>query len=205
LIDALAGLNGAAGAELAAAVEAGDTARVYRQLLGALGDGGRSVWVIEDAHWADGATLDLIRFLARRVAALRLLLVISFRDDELAPTHPLAVTLGDLANCAAVSRMELEPLSSQAVAALAAGSGLNAEELHRITGGNPFFVTEVLAAGPDALTRKGLPRSISEAVCGRMARPSAKAREMAHGRGVRPPRRSRSAGQDVSRRTVGIV
>jgi DNA-binding NarL/FixJ family response regulator len=188
LIDAVAGLNGAAWAGLAAAVDAGDTARLYRQLLGALGDGGRSVWLIEDAHWADGATLDLMRFLARRVAAVRLLLVISFRDDELAPTHPLAVTLGDLANCAAVSRMGLEPLSSQAVAALAAGSGINAEELHQITGGNPFFVTEVLAAGPDALTRKGLPHSISEAVCGRVARLSAKARETAHAVAVCGPR-----------------
>ena len=179
LTDALAGLDSAAAAELAAAVDAGDTTGIYRRLLGALGDGGRWVWVIEDAHWADGATLDLVRFLARRIGALRLLLVISFRDDELPATHPLAVTLGDLATCAAVSRIGLEPLSSQAVAVLATGSGLNAEQLHHITGGNPFFVTEVLAAGPDALTRKGLPRSISEAVFGRLARLSAKAREMA--------------------------
>ena len=188
LIDALAGLDGAAAAELVAAVDAGDTARIYRQLLDALGDGGRWVWVIEDAHWADGATLDLIRFLARRIGSLRLLLVISFRDDELAPTHPLAVTLGDLANCAAVRRMGLEPLSFEAVAELAAGSGLNAEELHRITGGNSFFVTEVLAAGPIAMTRKGLPRSISEAVHGRLARLSARARETVHAVAVCGPR-----------------
>ena len=64
------------------------------------------------------------------------------------------MTLGDLANCAAVTRIGLEPLSLPAVATLAAGSGLNAEQLHDITGGNPFFVTEVLAAGPDALTGK---------------------------------------------------
>jgi DNA-binding CsgD family transcriptional regulator len=106
----------------------------------------------------------------------------------LAPTHPLAVTLGDLANCASVSRMGLEPLSLSAVAALAVGSGFNAEELHKITGGNSFFVTEVLAAGPDAMTRKGLPRSVSEAVYGRLARLSAKAHQTAHAVAVCGPR-----------------
>ncbi len=67
LTDALAGLDAAAGAGLAAAVDSGDTARIYRQLLAALGDRSRWVWAIEDAHWADGATLDLVRFLARRI------------------------------------------------------------------------------------------------------------------------------------------
>lgn len=188
LTDALAGLDAAAAAGLAAAVDAGDTARIYQQLLGALGDGARWVWVIEDAHWADGATLDMVRFLARRIGALRLLLAISFRDDELSPAHPLAVTLGDLANFAAVSRIGLAPLSLSAVAALAAGTGLNAGQLHHITGGNPFFVSEVLAAGPVALTGKGLPRSISEAVCGRLARLSGKARETADAVAVCGPR-----------------
>ena len=139
LTDALSGLDAAAGAALAAAVDSGDTAQIYRQLLSALGDGGRWVWVIEDAHWADGATLDLVRFLARRISALRLLLVISFRDDELAPTHPLAVTLGDLSNCAQVSRIGLSALSLPAVATLAAGSGVNAEQLHQVSGRQPLF------------------------------------------------------------------
>jgi len=188
LTDALAGLDAAEGAGLAAAVDSGDTARIYRQLLAALGDRDRWVWVIEDAHWADGATLDLVRFLARRIATLRLLLVISFRDDELAATHPLAITLGDLANYAAVSRIALEALSLPAVSALAAGSGVNAERLHHVTGGNPFFVTEVLAAGPAALTRKGLPRSISEAVHGRLGRLSAKALETVHAVAICGPR-----------------
>jgi DNA-binding CsgD family transcriptional regulator len=188
LTDALPGLDADAEAELAAAVESGDTARIYRKLLSALADGNRWVWVIEDAHWADGATLDLVRFLSRRIAGLRLLLVISFRDDELAPTHPLAVTLGDLANCAKVNRIELTALSLPAVAALAAGSGVNAERLHQVSGGNPFFVTEILAAGPHALTREALPRSVSEAVCGRLARLSAKARDIANAVAVCGPR-----------------
>ncbi len=188
LTDALAGLDTAAGAPLAEAVDSGDTARIYRELLGALGGGDRWVWMIEDAHWADGATLDLIRFLARRIGTLRMLLVITFRDDELAPTHPLAVTLGDLANCPAVTRIGLQPLSLTAVTTLAAGSGLNAEQLHGITGGNAFFVTETLAAGPAAMEREGLPRSVSEAVRGRLARLSATARHAAHAVAVCGPR-----------------
>jgi len=188
LTDAMAGLNAAAATELAAAVDSGEPVRIYRQLLGALSDGARWVWVIEDAHWADSATLDMVRFLARRIGALRLLLVISFRDDELSPTHPLAVTLGDLANHAAVSRIGLAPLTLSAVAELAAGSGVNAEQVHHITGGNSFFVSEVLAAGPVALTQKGLPRSISEAVYGRLARLSAKGRETAQAVAVCGPR-----------------
>jgi DNA-binding CsgD family transcriptional regulator len=188
LIDALAGLDRVAGASLAAAVEAGHTAALYHRLLEVLGDGGRRVWVIEDAHWADGATLDLVRFVARRIDALPLLLVISYRDDELAATHPLVLTLGDVATCATVSRIGLQPLSPQAVATLAAGSGVNADRLHHLTGGNPFFVTEVLAAGSEALLRESLPRSASEAVWGRLGRLSGKAREAAYAVAVCGPR-----------------
>jgi DNA-binding CsgD family transcriptional regulator len=178
LLDALAELGAAAGA-LGAAIDACDTAALYRRLLAMLRDGHRWVWLIEDAHWADGATLDLLRFLARRVASLPLLLVVSYRDDELDAQHPLSVALGDVASCAAVNRIGLAPLSREAVATLASGSGVNAEQLYRLTGGNPFFVTEVLAAGPDALARNELPRSVSEAVWGRLARLSAQARQTA--------------------------
>ncbi len=188
LTDALSGLDAAAGAALGAAVDSGDTARIYRQLLAALGDGGRWVWVIEDAHWGDGATLDLVRFLARRAGALRLLLVISFRDDELAPGHPLSVTLGHLAHCADVTRIELRALSLSAVAMLTAGTGVNAAQLYEVSNGNPFFVTEVLAAGSTDFNRNALPRSISEAVCGRLARLSAKGRDVAHAVAVGGPR-----------------
>ena len=188
LIDSLAGLDDAAADGLGGAVNAGDTAALYQQLLAVLGDGGRWLWVIEDAHWADSATLDLVRFVARRVDSLPLLLVVSYRDDELGPTHPLALTLGDVATCAAVSRIKLEPLSVHAVGVLASGSGLNAERLHHLTGGNPFFVTEILATGPDVPDSDALPRSISEAVRGRLGRLSEKARETAHAVAVCGPR-----------------
>jgi DNA-binding CsgD family transcriptional regulator len=188
LIDALSDLGDDAAAGLEAALEAGDTAALYRRLLGVLRDGQRRVWVIEDAHWADGATLDLVRFLARRVDSLPLLLLVSYRDDELGAQHPLALTLGDVARVNALSRIGLEPLSRQSVAALAAGSGINAGQLFQLTGGNPFYVTEVLAAGVDALGRDTLPRSVSEAVRGRLGRLSEPARETAEAVAVCGPR-----------------
>jgi DNA-binding CsgD family transcriptional regulator len=188
LIDALTDLGDTAANTLGAALEAGDTAALYRRLLGVLREGRRRVWVIEDAHWADGATLDLVRFLARRIKSLPLLLVVTYRDDELSAQHPLAVALGDVAGASGLSRIGLEPLSRQAVAALAAGSGVNADRLYQLTGGNPFFVTEVLAAGADALGRDALPRSVSEAVLGRLGRLSGPARETAQAVAVCGPR-----------------
>jgi len=185
LIDALAGLDAGVAAGLAGAVEAGDSAAVYRRLLEALRGGRRWVWVIEDVHWADGATLDLLRFVGRRIGSLSLLLVLSYRDDEVGAAHPLTAAIGDVATCAAITRIRLDPLSRDAVAVLAAGSGLNAIELHRLTGGNPFYVTEVLAGGADRLGGGGgLPRSVAEAVWGRLARLSDAGRDAAYAAAV---------------------
>ena len=188
LIDMVNGLPGAKAAALRAAIDAGDSDAVYARLVGLFGEATAWVCVIEDAHWADSATLDLLRFLARRVDALPVLLLVSHRDDEIGPQHPLAALLGDLATCAAVTRIGLDPLGAASVAELAGGSGFNAAALYRLTGGNPFFVTEVLAAGPDAQLECGLPRSVTEAVGGRLARLSAAGRETAHAAAVCGPR-----------------
>ena len=145
---------------------------------------------MEDVQWVDGATLDLLRFLARRVGSLPVLLLVSYRDDEVGAQHPLAVALGDVATYEALTRIVLTRLSRDAVAVLAAGSVLNADELHRLTGGNPFFVTEILAAGRDALGDNALPRSVSEAVWGRLARLSAPARDAAHAAAICGPHAS---------------
>jgi DNA-binding CsgD family transcriptional regulator len=188
LVDILTQLRQPDAADLAAAINHADTEAIYARLLGLFGDGNRWVCVIEDVHWADGASLDLLRFVVRRVASLPVLLVVSYRDDEVGPQHPLAVALGDVATCAGVSRIRLEPLSRGAVAVLAAGSGVNADDLFGLTGGNPFFVTEVLAAGRNALGTKALPSSVSEAVWGRLARLSAPALDTAHAAAVSGPR-----------------
>jgi DNA-binding CsgD family transcriptional regulator/tetratricopeptide (TPR) repeat protein len=188
LIDALAGLDRRVADGLVNALEAGDTGTVYRRLLEVLRGGPRWVWVIEDVHWADGATLDLLRFLGRRISGLPLLLVMSYRDDEVGPQHPLAAAIGDVATSAAITRIRLEPLSRDAVAELVAGSGLNATDLHRLTSGNPFYVTEILGTSSDQKNGRGLPHSVAEAVWGRLARLSEPGRDTAYAVAVCGPR-----------------
>ena len=129
-----------------------------------------SLLVLEDAHWADAATLDLLRYLGRRVHAMRVLLVVTHRDDEVGPRHPLRVVMGDLASSGELRRIALRPLSVAAVARLAAGAGADARLLHQQTGGNPFFVTEAIAAGG------GLPANVRDAVLARAARLDPRAR-----------------------------
>jgi len=177
LIDMAAQLPAEQAAGLAAVIDRGEPEAIYAGLLRLLGEGHPWLCVIEDLHWADGATLDLVRFVARRVGALPVLLIASYRDDEVGPAHPLAVALGDMATWDEVTRIGVCPLSRRAVEVLTAGSGVNADELHRLTGGNAFFVSEVLAAGRDGLRDNTLPRSVSEAVWGRLGRLSAAARD----------------------------
>src|SRR5438034_2437993 len=105
-----------------------------------------TVLVLEDVHWADEATLDVLRLVGRRLQSAPALVVATYRDDELGRAHPLRIVLGDLAT-SPVERIKLAPLSSEAVALLASTHRVDGEELYRRTGGNPFFVTEVLASG----------------------------------------------------------
>ncbi|HEX6912177.1 MAG TPA: AAA family ATPase, partial [Longimicrobium sp.] len=139
---------------------------LFRDVLDALGGGGRPlVLVFEDLHWADEATLDLVRFLARRIEDRRALLIGTYRDDEVGAGHPLRLVLGDVATAPAVRRLVLRPLSPGAVGALAAGSGMDAGALAERTGGNPFFVTEILAAAGERI-----PGTVRDAVLARAAR-----------------------------------
>ena len=105
-----------------------------------------AVVVIEDAHWADQATLDVLRVLGRRVTSLPILALVTYREEAGEDGDALRVALGDLAGAAGITRIGLEPLSQAAVATLAEGAGLDAAELYRRTEGNPFYVTEVLQA-----------------------------------------------------------
>ncbi|RTL69614.1 MAG: LuxR family transcriptional regulator [Pseudonocardiaceae bacterium] len=121
------------------------------------------VLVVEDLHWADEATLDLVRFLARRIATLPLLLVLSYRTD-LGAAHPLGPVLGDLVTSPDSTRLQLTPLSRSAVMELVADLGLDAAGVHRRTAGNPFFVSQILAQ-PDS----PMPESVRDAVLARTA------------------------------------
>ncbi|MDQ7844178.1 MAG: hypothetical protein QN141_09305 [Armatimonadota bacterium] len=127
--------------------------------------------VFEDIHWADEATLDLLRFVGRRIERTRTLLVATFRDDEVGAQHPLTRFLGDLATGTGTRRLTLPPLTPAAVAVLVRGSGLDAAALHRRTGGNPFYVTEILAS-----PAPGIPPTVRDAVLARVSRLSAGAR-----------------------------
>ncbi len=133
----------------------------FRELSGAWRP---AVAVFEDVHWADEATLDLLRFLGRRIDRTRSLIIATYRDDEVGPAHPLRKVLGDLATTDGVKRHTLAPLSLEAVAQLARGSDLDPAALYGQTGGNPFYVTEVLAAGG------GVPETVSDAVLTRVSR-----------------------------------
>jgi DNA-binding CsgD family transcriptional regulator len=146
--------------------------RLFRDVLAALSTQGELTVVIwEDAHWADGATLDLIRFLGRRIDGRQTLHIVTYRDDEIGPDHPLRLILGDLATAQSIHRMALHPLTEEAVRQLADGSGRDTDALYRLTGGNPFFLNEVLAA-PD----QSVPASAADAVLARASRLSPEAR-----------------------------
>ncbi|HET9976485.1 MAG TPA: AAA family ATPase [Burkholderiaceae bacterium] len=120
--------------------------------------------VIEDAHWADDATLDLIRFVGRRIERTKALLALSFRDDEVPAAHPLRRVIGELPS-PAVTRLALQRLSPAAVTTLARRAGRLPAGVHAATQGNPFFVTELLRA-PD----EHLPPSVQALVLARYAR-----------------------------------
>lgn len=125
---------------------------------------GGTVAIIEDAHWVDDATVDLLRFFARRITALPLLVLVTLRGDEIGPAHPLRRALGDLATSDGLARISLQELSVDAVRQLAAGTNVDPDRLHQRTGGNPFLVVQLLAA------KEGeLPPSVRDSVLARAA------------------------------------
>ena len=142
---------------------------IFSAVLDALRTGPH-VLVMEDLHWADEASLDLVRFLARRIGSLPLLLVLSYRD-AVAADHPLRPVLGDLVGSPDARRLQLVPLSRTAVAQLLDGLDLDPADVHRRTAGNPFFVSQIVAQ-PEST----LPESVRDAVLARTAGLSAPAR-----------------------------
>ena len=141
-----------------------------------------SVFVLEDVHWADEATLDVLRLLARRVETLPALVVASYRNDELDRAHPLRILLGELARSRTVRRLKPARLSPGAVAQLAAPYGVDADELYRKTAGNPFFVVEALATKGE-----GIPDTVRDAVLARAARLSPEGGRLLEAVAVVPP------------------
>jgi DNA-binding CsgD family transcriptional regulator len=161
------------GGELARALD-DDASRqqIFRALLDDLTTSPLlTILCLEDMHWADEATLDLLQFLAPRLKRAPALVFVTYRNDGFAPDDPLRMTIGELGTQGTTKRLDLSPLSRTAVAILAQQHGVGADELFRLTGGNPFLVTEVLEAGVP-----GVPPSARDAVLARTARLSRDAR-----------------------------
>jgi DNA-binding CsgD family transcriptional regulator len=127
--------------------------------------------VIEDVHWADESTVDLLRFVGRRVSRMKALVLATYRDDERAEDS-LRMLLGDLATQRATRRMALPPLSDAAVRALVGQHDIDAAELCRVTGGNPFLVCEAIDAGWPAI-----PPTVRAVVDARLARATVPVRD----------------------------
>ncbi|HMH22997.1 MAG TPA: AAA family ATPase [Puia sp.] len=119
---------------------------------------GTTLIVFEDIHWADEATLDFIKFLARRITRLRCLFMLTYRNNEIHSHHPLRSVLGQLPPDS-FTRIELPPLSRQAVEKMAGEKGYSGEDVYSISGGNPFYVNEILAS-----YSPGVPDNIKDSV-----------------------------------------
>ncbi|HXW46928.1 MAG TPA: AAA family ATPase [Streptosporangiaceae bacterium] len=182
LAEAMGGSSAAGGSAAAQVASGGQAFDVAAALLQELRLVAPAVVVIEDAHWADEATLDVIRLLARRIESVRILLVLSYRDDQLDRAHPLRVVVGELPAAGRhLTRVPLSALSGPAVASLARSRGVDSDQLHERTAGNPFFVTEVLAAETGQV-----PHSVRDAVLARAARISRQARDLLDAAAVIP-------------------
>jgi DNA-binding CsgD family transcriptional regulator/tetratricopeptide (TPR) repeat protein len=127
------------------------------------------VVVFEDIHWADAATLDIIKYLGRRINRSSLMLIVTYRTDEVPTDHPLHHALGEIP-AGSVTRLELASLSAAAVAILASGSRYSVDELVHLTRGNAFLVTELLAHDEE------VPRSLLDSLLSRVGRLSAAVR-----------------------------
>lgn len=158
-------LTDSVGARLAEALRGGDRDEVFSAVQEEVKAAPGTILVIEDAHWADEATLDVVRFLARRIDTLPGVVVLTYRD-ELDRDHPLNRLLGDLGHRDGVDRIALQRLSPAAVEALTEGSGLDADRVFAQTSGNPYFVSELVASADEG----SVPPTVVAAVTGRLRR-----------------------------------
>ncbi|MRG59627.1 AAA family ATPase [Agromyces sp. CFH 90414] len=165
-------LTASVGPRLRDALHGSDREEVYAALRDELSGAPGTVLVVEDVHWADEATLDVLRYLARRMDGLPAALVLTYRD-ELERGHPLGRLLGDLGHGDQVDRMAVRRLSAEAVGALTEGSGLDADRVYAMTEGNPYFVSELVASADEVR----VPPTVVDAVTGRLHRLDAATRD----------------------------
>lgn len=158
---------------LAEPLKKGDRPGVWEATLDLLSRSLRpTILVIEDTQWADEATLDAIKYLGRRIARTNGLLILTYRDGEVDHDHPLRGVIGELPPKSLV-RIHLDRLAPQAVASMVDDTDLDLDEVMALTGGNPLFVTEVLASGVEHV-----PSSVQDSVLARAAKLSPGARRV---------------------------
>lgn len=158
--------------------------RLFDAVLGVLSELARRrpvVLVVEDLHWADGATRDLLSFLVGRLGGRRLLVVASYRAEEVHRRHPLRPLLAELVRSAAVERVDVPPLSDDETRAFLtslAERPLSPDTLDRLVRrceGNPFFAEELVAAGVSA---DDVPDGLADVLLTRLERLSPETRRV---------------------------
>lgn len=160
-------------------------ARLFEQVLGLLerlAEDRPVVLIVEDAHWADRATRDLLTFLVRyQRTAARLLLVVTYRTDELHRSHPLRPLLAELGRVEWVTRTELRRLTRREAVALAAGilerepSAGDMDLIYARSEGNPLFVEALLS---EADGQEALPESLRDLLLASVERLPAETQEL---------------------------
>jgi DNA-binding CsgD family transcriptional regulator/tetratricopeptide (TPR) repeat protein len=143
-------------------------------LLERLGEQRPAILVVEDLHWADRSTRDLLTFLVRNLRRGRLLLLATYRSDELHRRHPLRPLLAELDRGRRVERLELERFGRAEVAAQLAGilgtppAAELADRIHARSGGNAFFVEELAATAAGGGADGELPPSLRDTLLARI-------------------------------------
>ena len=140
--------------------------------------------MIEDAHWADQATRDLLGFLFTRVGAERLAIIVSYRSDDLHRRHPLRPTLAQWARLPAVTRVQLDPLAADDVRSLVRAihpepiSDAAVNDIVSRADGNAFFAEELVDAADQCLDAGHLPWQLADLLLVRLEGLSDDAREV---------------------------
>ena len=183
--------------------------QLFGAVLGLLAElaGSRPVLlVLEDVHWADRSTRDLLTFLSRVLHSERVAVVVTYRSDDLHRRHPLRPVVAELTRLPGVTAIELAPLGYADMAVhlrARAATALDATTLHRIViraEGNPYYGEELLAAGND---RAGtvLPTGLAALLLGRIERVSGTAQQVMRAAAVA----GRRVEDEIIRRAAGLA
>ena len=168
-------------------------ARLFEQLLGLFARLAPLVLVVEDLQWADRSTRDLLTYLERNLGQAQVMLIGSYRTDELPPNHPLLRLVAVLRRSRRVDLLTLARFSSEEhqehVAALLGEEATRslASAVYQRSGGNPFFTEELLAEGEASAEQLPLPGTLRDLLLARYHASSDAAREVLRAAAVGGP------------------